>query len=326
MGLWEGAMKLLASPALRYVPVIGWLKAVPALVYEKSWLWLGIDLLALIATAILLIRMIWSLKVDFYEDALQAASEIAEAQNAVEESGKGVAVQRKKDRSEKLLREMPLKGQGAAVFFHKSLSNRFRLAKLGIFTKTSLTYLFCGFVFPLVARFFAGSRSSLWIAIPFALVVFIRAFGNPIVEDVSKSFFLMIPEKAFSKVFFSSLGGSVNTVLDLIPGLLIGFLILGCPLWKMLIWFFFFLCLDFYSAAFGMFTDLSLPEAIPQKIKTSIQVLLVYFSVVPSAAVIAIGAILEMTFPFLVLASLVNFAIGLLFTALAPLFLTHGRK
>ncbi len=324
--LLDGALAIGAMPLLRYVPVIGWLKAVPILIYEGRWLALSLDIAFLILTCLLLIRLIWGLKVDFYEDALQKATELADAQRKIEESGKGVAVGRTKDRSEKLNRELSLKGQGASVFLFKPLLNRFRLAKLGLFTNTGIVYLFCGIAFPLFARFVADSRSSLWIAAPFSLVIFIRAFGNPIVEDISKSFFLLIPEKAYSKVFYSSLGGTALAALDLLPGLLLGWVILGCPSYKILVWLLFLMCFDFYAASFGMFSDLSLPEAIPQKIKSSVQVLLIYFSVVPGAIVIAVGAVLNLTFFFLLLASGVHLTLGLLFTYFGTALLTHGRK
>ena len=263
---------------------------------------------------------------DFYEDALQKAGELEEARQKMENRGKGLAVRRKKDRSEKLLREMPLKGEGAAVFFFKSLSNRFRLATWRVFTATSLVYLGCGAAFPLFARFVAKSDSVLYIAIPFTLVVFIRAFGNPIGEDVSKSFFLLIPQRFYAKVFYSSLGGTVNTVLDLIPGLILGFVILKSPLSWIPVLLLFLLCFDFYASSFGVFSDLSLPESIPQKIKSGIQVMLIYFSVIPCGVILLFGVILNQMTPFLLIASAAHFAIALLLLSFSSLILERGKK
>ena len=321
-----GALWIASLVPLRFVPVLGWLFAVPALVWEGKYTLLLLDGAALILSALFLIRVIWRLKVDFYEEAMQKAGELEETRKRMEEKGKGFAVRRKKDRSEKLLREMPLKGSGASVFFFKSLFNRFRLAKGRVFTVTSLVYLGCGVAFPLFARFVAESDSVLFLAVPFTLVVFIRAFGNPIGEDVSKSFFILIPQRPYAKIFYSSLGGTVNTLLDLIPGLIVGFLILKAHLIWIPILLIFFLCFDFYASSFGAFADLSLPESIPQKIKSGIQVILIYFSVIPCGVILLMGVILHRMAPFVFLASGAHFAIGLLFLAFSSMILERGKK
>lgn len=322
--LWTAAKAFFNAPASRFVPIWGWIKAIPFLAVEGNWLWLGIDAGVLILTTVLMVRFIWSMDADFYEDALGYAEKLDRATREAAENGKGFARIRKTERKTKD-REMALSGEGAVVYFRKAIFNRFRLATLRVFTKTGILYLFIAAAGGAFGRFVVGSDSVYFMVLPLLLAVFIRSFGNPIVEDSNKPFFLLIPEKTAKKVFWSHLGGTANTLLDLIPALLLGWALLGSdPLW-ILMWSVVLVTVDFYAASFGVFTDFILPDSIPKQVKTGIQVMMIYFSVLPGGACLLVASLVGAPL-LLLLGAGVNFAIGFALTAVSGAILDAGRK
>ena len=322
--LFSAAASFFNAPASRFIPVWGWIKAIPFLATEGKWLWLAADVTALTLTTVLLVRFIWSMDADFYEDALGYAEQLDRASREAAENGRGIARLRKKERKTKD-RELHLSGEGAAVYCSKTLLNRFRLAAFHVFTKTGSTYLLIAAAMGLFGRFAVKSNSVYFLAIPLLVTVFIRSFGNPIVEDSNKPFFLLIPEKTAKKVFWSHLGGTVNTLLDLVPAMLLGAVLLGCDPLGALLWFIVLVTVDFYAASFGVFTDFILPDSIPKQIKAGIQVMLIYFSVLPGGACLLIAGLSGQSL-FLLVAAGVNIAIGLGLTAWSGSVLEHGRK
>lgn len=326
LGLWEGALAFFCAKWTRFVPVFGFLKAIPLLIIEQNYLWLGIDLAVLVLFVVGLCSVIWSIDADFYEDAISGAAEREELMQRAKENRFGIAFKKRKTRPEDTVRPLHLSGKGASVFFSKAWRTRQRGATAHLFTKTSFVYLFFGLAGGAAARFALQTHSSLALALPFCAVVFMRSFGNAIADDVAKPYFLLIPESAFQKTAFAMAGESLGTLFDLLPGLVAGEILLGAPVWKIVLWGLFLISFDFYTSSLGLFADLALPEAIPQRIKSSVQIMLLYTSVVPSALAIGIGALLGAPFPGVAIAVFVNAGIGTLFSFLSPMILNAGRK
>lgn len=324
--LYAAAKAFFNARAASFVPIFGWLKVIPRLIAGGKIGLLLLDLAAILLLAVGMTVAIWRFRADFYEDALSKAGEVAEALRAAQESAMGAVVRRKKDRKDSLRRELLFSGEGARVFFSKSLANRFRFAKVKIFTKTAFTYLFTAVLFAGFGRWIAKTDSVLILMLPLAAIAFFRALGNPILEDTSKNFFFLIPEKTFAKVFWSTLAGTAGCALDLIPALVVGGVLLGVDPLEAAVWFLFLLALDFYSASSGLFADLLLPESIPAAVKKTIQVLLIYGSVLPMLACILVGTLLHAFLLFVGVAAAVNAGLGLFFTSLSPLLIDGGRK
>ena len=81
----------------------------------------------------------------------------------------------------------------------------------------------------------------------------------------------------------------------------------------------------FYAASCGVFTDFILPDSIPKQVKTGIQVMLIYFSVLPAGVCVLVAALLGQ--PMLLLcAGAVNFLIGFGLTSVSGAILDHGNK
>lgn len=317
------AVAYLCAPASRYIPVIGWFKAL--LFYAASakalptLAALGALLLGVVAVVLLIRRT----KADFYEDAMARSAEMAETAQAAQE---GNMVRRKKERGDKLLRDRLDHGSGASVYFYKTLYNRIRFAHLRILTKTTETDLIVAVGLALFLRFTTDVRAFAPVALVLAALTFFRALGNPIGADVEKESFFLVPDSAHKKIFFSFLGGAVNSALDLLPAFFISGLVLGAFLPEVLLWYLLAIAVGVYSDSVGVFISLSLPTGIAKNLRTLIQVTFVYFGLAPVAVLMFIGFALQATLLFAGLTTLVCLGIAALFLSLSPLFILNGRK
>lgn len=312
-GYWQTALDYLGGPLGRYIPFWGWLKAACGCAAAgqpgRSGIYMALTVLAGAA----LVWIIWHIKADFYEDAMAKSEETAELlARAQSEKGSGVVVRRKKDRSDRLRRDGMRHGAGANVYFFKAMYNRFRFAHLGLFTKTLETYLLAGLVAGLLTH-------SAWaVAVVLGIMAFFRALGNPLEQDAGMDSFLLVPERTFAKLAWSMLGGLANCLMDLLPGLLLGALAAGDSILAALAWLPPILSVTFYATAVGAFIGFSVPVAAGKTVKQLVQVLFVYFGLLPDLAIFLFSDSLT---GGLAAAAAVNTGLGLIFFALTPRFL-----
>ncbi len=316
------------SPVSRYIPVIGWLKAFCMYAIEgnapMSFLMLGLVLLSEAGLLILISRM----KTDFYEDAMAKSEETAELLREAQETGKVTMHRRRKDRSEKLKRDGLERGAGANVFFWKTVYNRHRFAMLGYFTKTTITYFVLGTGAAVLLLFVLkdlGDMRFTAAALLLAAVAFYRSIGNPLDQDVRMDWFRMIPENMFKKLIFSFLGGSYNSLLDLLPGLFAAALILKAPLYLVPVWLLFILSVDAYSTTIATFIDLSIPQYTGRVVKQLAQFMFLYFGLGPIAGIIAVTWALGVLPVGLAVGTVFNLGLAALFICLSSVQLSHGR-
>lgn len=323
--IYAAAVGFFNSDASRAIPVYGWFKGLVRFALEGDILPASLSLVGVLATVVLLAVLAYRVKADFYEDALSHSEETQELQNAVE-SGEAVIAKRKKERSERIRRDGIGRGAGASVFFFKTLYNRFRFAFLRVFTKTSLTYLVFGGGVALFLRFSNGGGDIAIPALVVAVLLFFRSLGNPLAEDTSREYFVMVPESHHAKVFFCELGGSLCCLFDLLPAFLVAALALSADPLHVILWIIVLVTLDFYASNFGLFVDLSLPTSLPKQVKNTVQILLIYLAIVPDAVLLGVGLVTGLTVPFLIVTAVVNLVIGGVMYALSPLFLVYGRR
>ncbi|MBQ9773632.1 MAG: putative ABC exporter domain-containing protein [Clostridia bacterium] len=321
----DAAVSFFNAPFTRFIPVWGWLKGICLYALDGNLLGALLSLFACILTAILLGVIIWHIRADFYEDALAKTEETAALRQTTESDGRALQ-QRKKDRSERLQRDGLRHGSGANVYFFKAMYNRFRFAHLHILTKTSETYLLVGVGGALLLRYYLQIRSIIPIALVLAALAFFRSLGNPLSEDTQKDLFLMIPESPWKKMIWSMLGGTVNCLLDLLPAMLAATLLLGANPLVALGWTLFIVSMDFYSTNVGVFIDLSLPTATSRNLRSLIQILFLYFGLIPNAILLIVGWMLSLFPLFALVSAAFNVGIGAIFFALSPMFVEFGRK
>lgn len=325
LGWWEAAKAFFNAPLTRLIPFWGWIKGFVMYVTEKNVPMMLLCLGLLLAGSTALAWFIWHMKADFYEEALQKASEKAEMLAAVQSGENGAALmKRKKDRAERLRRNELDRGWGASVFFHKALYNRFRFAHLGFLTKTLEFYLALALGTAILCRYAIGTKSPYPIVLVIAAVSFFRSLGNALREDTRMWFFQLIPEDGWVKLCWSLAGDLVNCLLDVLPAALIGLLVQGAPLGTGLIWVPVILSVTGYSTSVGTFIDLSANVNAGNTLKQMVQVFFIYFGLLPD--ILIVGGLLLLGMPLLAALAVTGFnlALSALFLLFASLMM--GRK
>ena len=313
----------------RFIPLWGWLKGFCMFAMEGNIAGLLMSLAAIIVGGVLLVYIIWHVKADFYEDAMAKSEETAELLAAAQSEKAGVTViRRKKDRSDKLRRDGMRHGSGATVFFHKAMYNRFRFAHLGIFTKTTETYLLAAVAVSILCRFVIQADGLIPVMLTLGVLTFFRAMGNPLEQDTQMEHFLLIPESTWHKLFWSLMGGTANCFLDLLPAILVAALLLGENLLITLAWVPLIVSVDFFATTVGAFIGLSVPVSAGKMVKQLVQILFIYFGLLPDIAIMAVGLVFEQPVLAAIGCAVVNILLGLVFFFLTPLFLEpkDGKK
>jgi len=318
---YEAAVGFFNGRFTWFIPLWGWLKGFCMSAVMGDWVCCLLCLGALVAGGAVLAYIIWHLKADFYEDALTQTQETAELLEQVQ-SEKGVAIiKRKKDRSDRLRRDGMQRGSGANVFFFKAMYNRFRFAHLGIFTKTAETYLVTALGVAALCRFVFDTTSLLPVMLALGVFVFFRSLGNPLAEDTQMDHFLLIPESTWRTLFWSLMGGTANCFLDLLPAVVAAPLLLGVNPLAALAWLPLIVSVDFFATTVGAFINLSVPTSAGKMVKQLVQILFIYFGLLPDIVIMVVALVFEQTLLGALGCTAVNVLLGLLFFFLTPLFL-----
>lgn len=320
---FASALAFFNAPVTRWIPVVGWLKGLLVWTMEGAWLKVAITSALLLGGIVVIAILVWNMKADFYEDAMAKSEETA-AMLAATQSGQ--TQKRKKDRADRIVRDGLNFGSGAMMFFCKTLYNRFRFATWRIFTKTTVFYLVLSVGISLISKFFANVNLFFVVGLVLCGAVFFRSLGNPIANDVNQNCFVTVPASPYAKVIWSLLGGTVDCALDLLPSIVISAVILGASPVEALAYLLLALAMDFYASNTMLFLELSLPTSLALQIKQAISILFIYFGIIPIAAVVIVGLILDLYLPFLFVAACASTMIGGAFYAVSPLFLLYGRK
>lgn len=280
------------------IPVFGWYKAmVMSAMSGHVSVSLGYMVLNLVFLTVL-VWGIWHIKADFYEDALAGAQKRDDMTRAALE-GRNVNKDKKQSmkRAKKLERKAQsayeLKGWGASVFLHKSILNRRRFAKLGFLTNTLLLYLAIGGLGAAFMVYKSDLHEISIIGLIMALTLFFRNFGNPIEIESSHNWLFLVPEDPYKKVLYAILAGSVDCVLDLLPGIVAATVILrGNPLMALL-WLATLVSMDFMFSCFGLLMQAILPSSAMDVVKSMLQMMLRVFIIMVIVIAFAVGAVVQ---------------------------------
>ncbi len=316
----EAAVNFFASNVSRFIPVWGQLKAL--VIYSATGN-IGAICISLVCVAVFLMILVFAIsrtKGDYYEDAMMRSEELAEAIRKAQESKGIVAGTKRKDYADKLIRNEFNKGFGANVFYYKAMYNRRRFAAFGVLTKTTVTYLAVSFLVSLAAIHFFDTKDFMVTVFALAVFVFYRSLGNPLAADTSTDYFRMIPESSCAKLFYSLLGGTANCALDLIPAYIIGAVIMEADPVMAVSMFLMLITLDLYATTVGTFINLSVPVQAGKMLKQMVQVMFIYFGLIPDAVIVVIGVTVGWSMFFVLLCCAVNIAIAAIFWVLAARF------
>ena len=274
------------APWTRWLPVWGWIKGVMLYALEGRW---GLSVcllslsLALIAGLVLLVRR---LPADYYEDTLTSAQETSQLYEAVNAEGAALLVMRSRRRT--VTWTGFRHGTGSSVYFFRVFHDRLRSSRFFL-SKTMLTYCLAALAGGLYVRYFLDAPIEYIPVLVLAALVFFRTIASPVTEDIRKDTFLLQPEPIWSKLFFSLLGGSCNCALDVFLPLMLGCAAAGFSPLRGLLYLPMLVSVDFFASASGLFTDVSIPNAIGVNPKQVIQVILLYVGLFFDGMVVSYG-------------------------------------
>ena len=307
-----------------WIPFYGWLRG---MVYfavtgenTKSLIYMALFIIA----CIVLIFVIWKTDADFYEDAMYSAEKMSKLVEESKNSAKGGIITREKKRSDKIERDGFHYGSGANVFFYKALMNRFRFSFLKIFSKTMAIGLAAAFFSAyLVMDNNIGIDRFIVPGSVLLMITFYRTLGNPLQEDLSREFFVLVPDSELKKILYSLLGCFAVNAIDLVLPLATSAIMLKTSPLTVLCWFIFIMSVSVFGTSVGAFINISIPLESAQSIKAMVQIIFIYFGIIPAAVFVVVGIILKQMLLFVALGAVVNCALGFLFILMSPRFLTN---
>ena len=312
-----------------YIPVFGWYKAMVMNAINghvfASLGYMALNLVFLIA----LVWGIWHIKADFYEDALAGAQKRDDMTKAALEGrninkDKKQSAKRTQKLEHKVRKSYELKGWGASVFLHKSILNRRRFSKFGFVTNTLLLYLAIGGLGAAFMAYKTDLREISVVGLIMALTLFFRNFGNPIEIESSHNWLFLVPEDPYKKVLYAILAGSVDCVLDLLPGIVVATVILrGNPLMALL-WLATLVSMDFMFSCFGLLLQAILPSSAMDVVKSMLQMMLRAFIIVVIVIAFAIGTVLQGLALGAVFCMFTSLAVGTICFIVYPSLLHRG--
>lgn len=321
---WQSAKTLFASEASRWIPVWGWLKGIVAYSEEGNRLGVLLCTLASVLFIVLMICLIWSIRVDFYEDALQGASDHFQKTEQIK-AGKPAAKKHKdadKDRKERRIGA----GCGASVLYFKGWFVRKNGAFLGFFKGMTWLYLAIAILIAVLQNVVFRARTPVFLGGVFALILFFAGFGDPIIEDTQRDLLYLMPEAPWKKLMFPLLWSLTDSALTFLPAFLIGGVILRASAWEIIVWSLALVALTLYNSAGGLLVSLLLPSHLTPMISSLVQVMVRMLLILPPIFVIAAGAIFDLLLPAMLLSALLFAASGVIFFLPCPALLKQGKK
>ena len=267
--VWEAALWMFGTEGSRYVPGWGWLKGIVGYTLEGTLWPVLLCALGVIALATVLVYITWRLKADFYEDALDHATQVFNIQASAAE---GRSVRRKKDRSTRLHRDGLSRGEGASAFFFKGVYNHHRFAYGKVFTGLGITFFGTYLLWTVLCRF-TEIPEEIRLLVPGVVVLCITFFRNmagPLEQDMSTPYFMTVPESAFRKVLFSMLAGSYEILMNMLPGLVLATLLLRASVAEAVLWLVAVVTLDWFCGATRLLLARLLPASLSLPVKASL--------------------------------------------------------
>jgi len=322
----KAALYTFTGSNTHWIPFYGWIRGMCIAAIDgnniKALIYMGLNIVGLIG----LIVLVWSLKVDFYEDALVSAERRAEIIEKAKTQK--TAVVRTKERSDKIKRDGFTKGSGANVFFYKTLYNRKRLSYFGFLTKTMILYIAIVAMAVIIVKNgnYGPDRGFLITCALMTLVAFYRTMGNPLSEDLSRDFFAMIPASARAKLFYSILGGITNTLMDIIVPFIFASVWFRASIGEAVVWLLFILAVELYGTIVGAFIMMSVSVSLPEMVQKMVQIIFVYFGIMPAIIFLVIGILLKNMVLFMPFGIVLNLGLSFIFFMIIPHFMQNGRK
>lgn len=285
---WFDALKLtFASPYSRCFPIFGWMAFLVVSAVKGNYFICLLMLLAIIVFTLLIFYFVWRIDADFYEDAVIRANDTFEKQQAALEGKQ----KRTKPRKEMKKSQEIGKGWGANAFFFKQMHVRRRNSFLGLFSKSSVTYILIAVGVSAVVKFLMQSSAFTPIGITLLVIHFFRNFASPIDEETSADLIFTAPISRYKSVFWLMTAGFVSAAIDILPAFALSYFVLGDSIANMIMWFAVFVTFDTFSATTGLAVAMIMPSSFPLAINAVFCIYLRMLLAVPGLILLIIGMV-----------------------------------
>ncbi len=283
MGPGETAARLFAGEASRWVPVWGWLKGFVFYGVEGKTVPAALCLAGVFMSIAGFTWLVWRIRADFYEDALQVASEREEKLADAKEGRRAAKKHKAKERNYTFDR-----GRGAGVFFHRSMYIRRHSPLFGLMNGAAGTMWMVCVCYAVICLYFLKERDFTVLGVLLLGILFFRSYGNPVAQETEVNFIFLVPESPFMKLGAAWLAGVVGTALELFPVMVFCGVLLCRPWYMGILWYVCLLAFDTLCSASGLFAEFVLPDFVNPVIKGLLEFMV---KGVAAGAVVVLGAI-----------------------------------
>ncbi len=328
--VWTTLEYTWASAWSRYIPIIGWIKAIVFYAISGNEVVAGIYFVLTLMGIVGLTYLVWHMKADFYEDAMAGAQAREDLLLAAKENRKAVEVNtdagKKKDKRKASSEVPPIldKANGVQVFFAKELLVRSRLARFGVVTTTMLWYFSIGTGLSWLNVFVFEIQNFALIGFIFMLVLFFRNYGNPIAEETAMNWLFLVPESPYKKVFYSMAAGTCATTLDLLPAMLAATIMMKLNPGVVLLWYVVLITMDFMLSGVGLLLEAIFPASALNVVKSMLQMVLKFAIILFIVVAILIGLAMGSLELGLVINLVMNIVMGVATFLIYPNMLHEG--
>ena len=206
----KGVLKYLNLPLFQYMPIIGWiLNIFNAAIHGINSMTL-IYAILLITLSGLLIFIVYSLNLDYYEDALEST---LTKEETLSKAKKGKTVYNNKVKTRKP--KGKIKYTGAKTIFSKQILEAKKIGFVFIDLSTLIST-----VISLVYAFFSKSKDIIALLYMLTYMNLIFSTRNNWAMEIKNHYIFLIPEPSRKKIFFA-------TALDIIKSFINGLIAFG---------------------------------------------------------------------------------------------------
>ncbi|MCM0650341.1 putative ABC exporter domain-containing protein [Clostridium swellfunianum] len=203
----KALMFLLSHSLFGYIPVYGWTREIIMAGITGISSITIVYLIILILFAALCIYILYSLKLDFYEDVL-ASTELKEATLTAARKGEKVYLKNsKKTRVRKV--QYKQKGKGASAIFWRHILE-YKKTGFGFINFASLLYAIVAITAGLFFPF-----KDLRVILGFTMYLhMIFTFASKWQQELSNPYIFLIPDNSFKKVVYSTVVDNIKNLID----------------------------------------------------------------------------------------------------------------
>ena len=206
--LMRAAYVTLDGPAVFWVPVIGWMRAVASAAVDGfGWqFYTGLGLMAALIAAFVIV--LYKLNLDYYEEVLEA-TEYKESVLAAKKEGRSMQLNVKARRKVR----QGLFGEGAVTLFGKNILELRKASFLLFFDRTSAIVILAGLGFNFIMPAELGSRMIMVLSFSVYMLFLLQIQGRWPME-LNRHFVFTLPARASKKLFWLTASDHIKNLID----------------------------------------------------------------------------------------------------------------